>query len=275
MKNETEPSPEREAPDREAPAEVIGLRSDRFSRFINGYFTRLLGKSFHAIRLLDGPAPVEGPLIACMNHPSWNDPMVISFLHYRFFSDREAYGPIDADALQGYPFMRRIGLYPITHGNAGSARQFLRTSRAILDRPGTAIWITPQGKFSDQRERPVRFEPGLGFLLRSLDRSVTVLPVAVEYTFGEERFAEIFVSFGKPVERPRENDAQVWSEAAARALEATQDRLAERVIRKDLAEFEDLLGGAVGVGGVYEWWQRFRAFLGGKRYDPRHGSLTS
>ena len=251
--------------------EVIAKRNPRLCRIFTSIFRRQLKRNFHAIRLLSAPPEVEGPLICFMNHPSWNDPMVISFLSDRFFPAREAYGPIDAEALKGYGFFSKIGLFGVERGSGAGARRFLRTCLAILDRTGTVIWITAQGRFADVRERPVALEPGLGAVLKKYGSPVTALPVAVEYSFGEEKFPEVFVTFGEPVAAP-DGD---WNTACQLALENVQDQLAEKVIAKNPDEFQTLLGGNAGVGGIYGLWQRFKALVRGEKFDPGHGSLTS
>ncbi len=256
-------------------AKVIADFSPRLTRFMTWIFTRQLKKNFHAIHLLSAPPTVDGPLICVMNHPSWNDPMLIMFLSYRFFPSREAYGPIDARALEGYGFFSKTGLYGVTHGNAGGIRQFLRTSLAILNRSATVIWITAQGKFSDIRERPVKFEPGLGGILQAIKEPVTVLVVAVEYGFGVEQKPEIFVHFGEPVSLSPGSHARALTARCEQMMERAQDYLAQKVITKNLGEFQTILGGAVGVGGFYGLWQRGKAVIQGKKYDPSHKSLTS
>ncbi|MDF1816677.1 MAG: lysophospholipid acyltransferase family protein [Verrucomicrobiales bacterium] len=250
--------------------DVITKRSPLLYNLLAWAFARQLKKNFHAVNLLTPPPAVDGPLICFMNHPSWNDPMVMCFLSQLFFPDRELYGPMDADALKGYPMFARAGCYPVTHGNAGGARKFLRTSRAILQRPQTVIWINPQGRFADARERPVTFEPGLGALLKTAKTPVTTLPVALEYTYGVEQCPEVFVTFGEAVQAP-DGD---WTSACEKAMQTTQDHLAERVIARKAGEFTTILGGSVGVGGVYELWQRCRAVLRGETYHPGHSSLT-
>lgn len=258
---------------------VIRKRSEFWYRFMTGIFIRNLKKQFYAIHVLNLPeeVPDDRALICCMNHPSWNDPMVGAFLHDRFFRKREAYAPIEEQALEGYPVLRKIGLYGVNRGNAGGARRFLRESDAILRRGRTAIWITAQGHFADVRLRPVLLEPGLGFLLGKTRAKFRLLPVALEYTYGEEKLPEVFVNFGEPIAAPElgKGTPADWKSACEKALEAAQDELAERVMARQAGDFETLLGGQAGVGGVYGLWRRLRAVIRGENYDPSHGSLTS
>lgn len=267
----------------ETQEEVITKRSDRWWKLVSYIFTRQLRKSFHKVYVLNTP-PIEatqGKQIVCfMNHPSWNDPMLMVYAHNLYFSDYHAYAPIDAEALEGYKFMKKIGLYGVTHGNAGAMRRFLRTSKAVLENSRKSIlWITPQGRFTDQRERPASFQPGLGAVLsRNFHpEKVTVIPAAFEYTFGEEKKPEIMINFGPPLTPPDKNDSTSWTKACEDALGETQDQLARSVISRfdSDTDFSVILVGSTGVGGVYGLWQRLLATLKGEAYDPSHGSLTS
>ena len=47
-----------------------------------------------------------------------------------------------------------LGVFGVEPKTMRGAREFLRTSRSILARPRTALWITAQGRFADARERP-------------------------------------------------------------------------------------------------------------------------
>lgn len=256
---------------------VLAARSPRLWQFFTRVFARQLRRNFYAIHLLEAPRNEphqEEARILFTNHPSWNDPMVISFLHCHFFPHLDAYAPIDETALEAYGFMKRIGLFGVNRENPRSVRQFLRISRRILEEKGTALWVTPQGRFADARERPVRFEAGLGVLLKTLGRPVSLHPVALEYAFCEEKRPEIFVSFGDLVARPQENSSSAWTRACELALEKTQNDLAERVVARSWDDFTTILGGKAGVGGFYQTWQRCKALLAGKKFDPSHGSIT-
>ena len=111
------------------PSDVISSRSRSISRIVTWIFTRKLRKNFYAVNVLHEPPEVDGPLIICLNHPSWNDPMVISFLSDFYFPEREAYGPIEAEALEGYRFLARAGLYPVSRGSAVGNRLSLGSGR--------------------------------------------------------------------------------------------------------------------------------------------------
>ena len=105
---------------------------------------------------------------------------------------------MDADALRRYRIFERLGVFGIEPGTMRGAREFLRTSRSILARPRTALWITPQGRFADARERPPGIQPGVAHLARRLEQAV-ILPLALEYPFWEERHPEALARFGPAI----------------------------------------------------------------------------
>ena len=73
---------------------------------------------------------------------------------------------------------------------------FLRTTRAILESRRNLVWLTPQGRFMDVRERPIRLQRGLGALAAQREE-VEFLPLAIEYSFWTEPRPEILISFGE------------------------------------------------------------------------------
>jgi 1-acyl-sn-glycerol-3-phosphate acyltransferase len=232
-----------------------------------------LAKGFHAVRLARGGRPRDdgGPLVVVLNHPSWWDPLVCAALA-GLFPGRTHYAPIDAAMLAKYGFFRRLGFFGVEQGTPKGARDFLRLGAEALRRPHTALWVTAQGRFTDPRERPVRLRPGVGHLLRQLDGG-TVLPLALEYPFWEERYPEALVRFGEPIPVGRGRDLSVdeWVCRLESGLGAAQDALAAAAQTRDPRVFEVLVGGKSGVGGVYDGWRRLRAWLRGERFRAAHG----
>lgn len=241
------------------------------------YGARYLARHFHAVRLARSPLPDTAalygqPVIVCLNHPSWWDPMICFQLAHRLFPERAHYAPMEAAALGRYSFFARLGLFGIEPGTARGARRFLAVSRHLLARPHTALWVTAGGRFADPRERPLRLRPGLGHLLAGRTDGV-VLPLALEYPFWEERLPEALARFGEPIRIAEAPDPQAWTRLLESRLEATQDALVADSLARDPSRFELLLGGTAGVGGVYDLWRRARARLRGETFVPEHGKV--
>ena len=265
-----------------------------------------LRRHFHAVRRSGPPPriPAGAALVVYCNHPSWWDPMLAIHLAATLFPARTHHGPIDAAALRRYPFFRRLGFFGVQPGVAG-ARRFLRVAGALVERPGSALWITPEGRFTDPRQRPVRLRPGLGRLAARLarrsagegggeagrgsdgtaggsaspgPRRTVLLPLALEYPFWEERTPEALLRFGEPLELPwtvgepgPPATAAAWDRLLARRLEAAQDALRQAAMARDPAAFEVMLAGRAGVGGVYDLWRAAKAAVRGERFNRQHG----
>ena len=216
----------------------------------------------------------SGPLIVYANHASWWDPLSFIVISRYFRPNAHHYAPMDAVALKHYGFLRKLGLFGIEAGTPRGAAQFLRAAGEILSTPGSVLWVTPEGRFTDMRTRPAIFRPGLATLVARLD-VCTLVPLAFEYTFWNERLPEILISCGQAIEVTdgRLHSAAEWSDRLAVALAATQDELAAMAGLRDPAHFATVLSGRVGVSGVYEAWKRLVALLRGRVYQGSHGSI--
>lgn len=240
------------------------------------YGRRYVRRHFHAVRLSRAAAAApdlnpDAPAVVYLNHPSWWDPMACLVLADARFHDRRHYAPIDAGMLERYGIFKRLGFFGVEPGTPRGAAAFLRAGRAVCARPGSMLWVTAQGRFTDVRTRPVVLRPGLAHLLRRVPH-VTVLPLAVEYAFWDERSAEILLRFGSPVRRPAGAGVEALNAILEDHLRAAQDALAEESQSRDSDRFETLLSGEVGVGGVYDRWRSLKARLAGQAFVAGHGT---
>jgi len=242
-----------------------------FSKYVTFYFWR----HFHNIYLAPGlpVSSLEGwPVLICLNHPSWWDPLLAIFLSQRFFRKRRQYAPIAVEGLNKYKFFERLGFFGIDPRTTAGASRFFKLGRAVLRLTDGLLWVTAQGKFTDVRKRPVELQTGVGHLAHSAERFV-MLPVAFEYAFWDERSPEAFVCFGDPVfvTSGKSRSAGEWSAIFAASLEQTQGHLSECVTARSSDAFTSLLTGRAGVGGVYDIWRVFKAGLHGRRFRAEHG----
>jgi 1-acyl-sn-glycerol-3-phosphate acyltransferase len=212
--------------------------------------------------LVESPALGEfadGPLVVLMNHSSWWDPLLSIVLAERYFTGRSHYGAMDATALSHYAIFRRLGVFGVERGSGAGAARFLRTADVVLSRPGATLWVTPQGRFVDVRQRPVTLMPGVAHVAARLTTG-TLLPLALEYTFGEERLPVVLARFGTPLKVAAHAGltADGWQARLSDALGETQDALARLVIARDREAFEVLVSGRGGIGNWYGWWRDWR-----------------
>lgn len=246
-------------------------------RWFTWYSRRYVRRHFHSLRVSrTGRAPTahDLPLVLYLNHASWWDALVCLVLKEEFFRGRNAFAPIDAAMLARYKFFRRLGFFGVEQRSRRGAVQFLRTAEAILRSPQTLLAITPQGRFADARERPLRFESGLGHLAARAGHALFV-PLAAEYVFWEERLPEILIRFGEPVEvqsQPRAAlDSEAWTKLFEQKLTETQEALAGEAQGRNPAAFDMVLRGGAGQGGVYDWWRWFNSKRRGECFSKEHG----
>ncbi len=242
-----------------------------FARYSRYYLCR----HFHSIRVLHEAAipsaDVGRPIVMYLNHASWWDPLVCLYLARRWFPGRNSYAPIDAGMLKRYAFFKHLGFYPARAGTARGALDFLRTTEQLLGSERNMIWLTPQGRFVDVRERPIPFQRGLGALANRSARALFI-PLAIDYTFWTEPQPEILLTLGPAVAAEEMIISSVgdWTDFFARSLEETQDRLAECAARRDPEDWLTLEKGVSGINAIYDGWRSLRSRMRGKSFTPEH-----
>lgn len=245
-------------------------------RWFTWYSRRYLRRHFHSLRVSRAGLPLrncELPLVVFSNHASWWDPLLWLALKTEFFSSQRAFSPIDAKALARYKLLSRLGFFGVEQKTGRGAIQFLRTAEKILRQPGHILALTPQGRFADARERPVRFETGVGHLAARVKRAV-FLPMASEFVYWEERLPEILVRFGEPIEvdAASKMDAEGWTALFEQRLETVQDALGTESQRRSPSQFQTILHGRAGQGGVYDWYRAAKAKFRRETFIREHGA---
>jgi len=264
-----------------------GLAPRRPSRFLLRFFDIYLSLyvpfHFNALRLASPERFPAGtrPLIVVINHPSWWDPLTSILLSRFLLRQADHYAPIDALSLPRHRILAGLGLFPVEQGTPRGAVQFLRAAQHILADPNARLWLTPQGGFTDVRTRPVVFKSGLGSLVKRLDE-VTVLPLAYEYTYWNERKPEILAQCGQPLlfRRGRMQAGLLGDagadpgEQVAAALAKTQEELAALALARDPGQFTTVMGGETGVNLLGAIWLRLRAAMRAEQYGTQHDRST-
>jgi len=210
---------------------------------------------------------VSGPVVVYLNHSSWWDPMLSMLLAQVLLPRRKHYGAMDAEALKRYPILRKVGVFPVEMASPRGAVEFLRVAEAILRDDGV-LWLTPQGRFADARE-PLQFKGGLAALARRVP-GVTFLPLAVEYTFWDERLPEALARFGEGVGLDASGSAEAITRRLEGALKTEMDELKHASCARDAGKFRVLLAGGRGTGGFYGLVRRLKLTISGKKSDLDH-----
>lgn len=265
----------------QAPPPAVAHYSPWLTGWFRWYIRGYLRKHFHAVAICREGRPTVAPdeqLVVYLNHAAWWDPLIAQHLAATFFPDRIVYAPFDAEAIARYPLFERLGFFGVDQQSRSGAAEFLRTAAAALESPGGSLWLTPEGRFCDPRDYNAEFEPGLAHLAAKFaaerEKKTVLLPLAVEYPFWEERSPEVLLRFGAPVRAADFSDYSKgqWGELLRQRLTDAQAELARLSTERSSDAFEVLLGGAAGVGGVYDAFRRFAGRVTGKKHQPAHGN---
>jgi 1-acyl-sn-glycerol-3-phosphate acyltransferase len=245
-------------------------------RFFDRYVARYLRRRFHRVLLWERPAaivvPGGRPVVFAMSHASWWD-VLVGYHLARTLVRGPAWAPMDEAQLRRYRVLTRLGVYSVDRATLGGLRDFLRYTEARLAEGGT-VWMTPQGEIVSPRRRPVRFQAGLGHLVRRVP-GLAVIPVAVVYEFFEEPRPEVLVRFGPP----RTFGPGVRATEAVRILERDLEEplaaLEQAAVARDVGGFTPLLEGATSTSVVYDRVRALRRRISGVADPTRHGAIVS
>ena len=243
-------------------------------KWFTRYARRFVTKNFHAVRLAKAgrcEGPVDRPWVVYLNHPAWWDPMIGVALATTLFPQRKHYVVIEAAMLRKYKIFEKVGFFGVEPDSVRGGLTFLRTSKALLERPESTLWITGEGAFTDPRVRPTVIKPGVGHLARHAP-AAAFIPLALEYAFWDERFPESLCAFGSPTVPDLEGGrpAAEWTALLAGRLESTQDRLARAAMGRKEEDFQTLLAGGVGIGGIYDFLRKAGATVRGEKFTAGH-----
>ena len=245
-------------------------------RWFTWYCRRYIGKHFHSLSLSCSSEVLPTstlPIVLYTNHASWWDPLVGLVSKNLFFPNRTLFAPMDASMLNRYRMFQRLGFFGVRQGTRAGAADFLRHSLAILQDPAAILAITPQSCFTDVRQRPPQFRPGLGHLAALADDAL-FLPVAAEYAFWNQRLPEIFLRFGRAVRTsktgPDRRSPEDWTRCFEEEMTRVQNTLAIEVQGRNPMAFNVLLKGGSGQGGVYDRWSAWKARIRRRAFQKDH-----
>lgn len=257
------------AAEADRPLIVPARRSRMVHRAFCWWVRRMVRKQFNAVRIAAGTADVlrsldheATPAIVLMNHSSWWDPLVGLHLGVSLHPSRPQLAPMEAQQLAKFAFFRKLGVFGLDPDSPTSLRAMLAYVTEQFERePRTALWLTPQGTFSDVRAE-VRLRPGAAALAAHVStpsQPVHAVCVAVELAFWTEQKPEMFVRIAECPAPADAGSTTAWQRTMTAAMNDNAGALAELVIARDPAAF-DMLGHASGtvVNPLFDSVQRLR-----------------
>lgn len=140
-------------------------------------------------------ALADRPLLFAANHVAWWDPLLLLALDEALGGT--GWAVMDATNLRKLPFLGWVGALPLDRSSHDHSRRCLQACAALLDRPGRALWIFPQGRQRPAHLRPLGLKPGVQILHAS--RPVDVVAVSINYVFLETDGPAAVVRFSSPL----------------------------------------------------------------------------
>lgn len=233
---------------------ITARKSGLFEKAFDMYNRSLLQRHFHRI-MVRGAGPktflhTPVPTILFANHSNWWDGLVAYHLS-REVLRVDAYAMMEERQLRRYRFFRRLGAFSVDREHPRSAGASLAYAAGLLDRPGRALWIFPQGVMEPNDRRPLRFFPGLADLARRVGR-VCLVPAAFRYEFLMEQRPDCFVSLGEPLMLDRVDDRKSLTGNLERRLTGLLDDLRDSVVQAHHEGFFPVLEGRSSVNALLD-----------------------
>jgi len=133
-------------------------------------------------------------VIFAANHVGWWDGLAMLVLDGA--TGAEGYFLMDAANLSHMPYARPLGAIPLDRRTPVSPRAGLWAAAEVMSLPGRAIWVFPQGRHRAAHLRPLGLKRGIALLHRL--SGAPVVPVSIQYAFGEHPVPRVAVLFGVP-----------------------------------------------------------------------------
>ncbi|HUF36340.1 MAG TPA: lysophospholipid acyltransferase family protein [Gemmatimonadales bacterium] len=217
-----------------------------FERYIRRQAARHFAGVHWALRGMPAGWDRSVPTLFVANHTNWWDGF-LAFLVGRAlgFTFQVL---MEARHLARYRVFLRVGALPLRRGRAKDAYADLVAAAEYL-RPGSGLWMFPQGERRPPAEPPVNCERGAAHLVLGHGGPLRICPVAFRYAFLGEQLPEAFVLVGEEWLPRREafgGRAPLMRAIEARLIEAV-DGLDRLVADERLEAFQPLAAGRLSV----------------------------
>jgi len=174
------------------------------------------------------------PLILAANHVAWWDPLFAVRIDEALGTT--SYALMDESNLARMPFFGWVGALPIDRSQARRSLGQLRAAATLLERPGDAMWIFPQGTQRPAHLRPLDVKGGVSVLAEHA--GATVVPLALNYLFRQTELPAAVATLGEPLE-PQALGRRGLAPALEAALEEGLRRI-DAFVTQGAGEFEEL-----------------------------------
>ncbi len=200
------------------------------------YTARRLGNAFSNV-YIEGAEDArdhlaDAPHLILANHSTWWDALVALWVSERVLGI-DAYALMNAENLAKYPFFSRVGAFGVDIRDPKDGARGIFHAVRLLDRPGRAVWVFPQGEERSPFE-PLVLVAGAAQIAR-LAKRTRLLPVTLRYVMGPTDKPDLYIAMGPsvaPAESVKDGIAQQTS-----LLEAGLARIDHVLATRDLGRF--------------------------------------
>lgn len=221
--------------------------SPLFARIFAVYAGWTVRRHFRAVYVRGNLPDTRSPLLVCVHHAGWWDPILLFHLSRRRFPGSH-FTMMEEANLRRFSFFRKIGAFGIDRASAGGPLASLRYALARLSEPASRVWIFPQGAIAPVDLRPLEIDPGATWL--ATRARVPVVAVAIRYEFREDQLPEAFVSFSSPSMVRGERTASDV-DPVRELLTAEADGLRDAVWSGSLDRFDRAVSGRRSISELY------------------------
>ncbi|HVF87189.1 MAG TPA: lysophospholipid acyltransferase family protein [Pyrinomonadaceae bacterium] len=223
---------------------IRARKSAWFERLFAVYNRNLIGRRFVGLRVAGLESirdrPRDAPLILYANHSSWWDGLVAFQIGRALALDQ--YAMMEERHLREYPFHRRLGAFSVVRENARAALLSIEHAGDLLRGTARVLWIFPQGVTLPNDVRPLRLYMGAAHIIKQTGNAY-VAPVAMRYEFLDDFRPDILVRVGEVerIEAGANFDVKQMTNVLTENLTSTLDRVRADIIRRDIADYEEIV----------------------------------
>lgn len=174
-------------------------RKPWFFAFARRYVRRRFAREFDGVHVegLEQARAIVArePIILAATHVAWWDALLA--IQMATLLESESYCLMDADNLSRLPFFAWVGAVPLDRSSPKRALTDMKRAAKLLDRPGRALWIFPQGRQRPSHLRPLDLQPGVRWLTKV--SGARVLPMSLTYAFRQSPEPAVLASFSAPI----------------------------------------------------------------------------
>jgi 1-acyl-sn-glycerol-3-phosphate acyltransferase len=142
-------------PDAQVLARAGDTRKEAFLRLARPYARRRVARGLDGLwvsGLAEARAALaQRPLIFVANHVAWWDALLLLPLDDALGGT--GWAVMDSRNLRSLPFLGWVGALPLDRSSPQRSRECLQSCADLLDRPGRGVWVFPQGRQRQPRQR--------------------------------------------------------------------------------------------------------------------------